>query len=66
MSYLFPFMGHSPVVVKATVLLSETMSYAVQGHLRWTGHSEKLRKGAPLDEETATHSSIPAWEITWT
>ena len=60
MSYLFPFMGHSLVVAKGTEQLSEAVSYAVQGHLRLTGHSEKLRKGAPLEEETATHSSIPA------
>ena len=26
----------------------------------------KPRSGRSSEEETATHSSIPAWEITWT
>ena len=36
------FMDNSLVVVKGLVQLNGAMNYAMQGHLRWTSHSEEF------------------------
>lgn len=36
------FMAHFLAVLKRFVQLNEAMSYAMEGHPRWTDHSEKF------------------------
>ena len=43
------------------------MSYAMQGHTRWTGHTGEFRLNViHLEKELASHSSIPAKKTPWT
>ena len=40
--YVNLFMDNSLVIVKGLVQLSGAMNHAMQGHLRWTSHSEEF------------------------